>query len=87
MHSLPLTDPDPEVCLQSLRLLQSLMLEREIMSGMATDFWSSFPLSHINHLVTSCHPTLKQTAQETLESLASFANSQTTFTKKEQCLD
>ncbi|XP_056332749.1 heat shock factor 2-binding protein [Danio aesculapii] len=82
-----LEDPDPEVCLQSLRLIQSLILEREIMPGMATDFRRSFPLSRINHLVSSCHPTLKQTAQETLEDLASLTNSQTTFTEKEQCLD
>uniref|UniRef100_A0A671KF10 Heat shock factor 2-binding protein-like n=1 Tax=Sinocyclocheilus anshuiensis TaxID=1608454 RepID=A0A671KF10_9TELE len=64
-----LEDPDPEVCLQSLRLLQSLLLEREVMSHMTTDFRSSFPLSRIHHLASSRHPALKQTAQETLEDL------------------
>uniref|UniRef100_A0A672SAV1 Heat shock transcription factor 2 binding protein n=1 Tax=Sinocyclocheilus grahami TaxID=75366 RepID=A0A672SAV1_SINGR len=64
-----LEDPDPEVCLQSLRLLQSLLLEREVMSHMTTDFRRSFPLSRIHHLASSRHPALKQTAQETLEDL------------------
>uniref|UniRef100_A0A673J3K7 Heat shock factor 2-binding protein-like n=1 Tax=Sinocyclocheilus rhinocerous TaxID=307959 RepID=A0A673J3K7_9TELE len=79
-----LEDPDPEVCLQSLRLLQSLLLEREVMSHMTTDFRSSFPLSRIHHLASSRHPALKQTAQETLEDLASFTNSQTKDSEKEQ---
>uniref|UniRef100_A0A672SAR4 Heat shock transcription factor 2 binding protein n=1 Tax=Sinocyclocheilus grahami TaxID=75366 RepID=A0A672SAR4_SINGR len=79
-----LEDPDPEVCLQSLRLLQSLLLEREVMSHMTTDFRRSFPLSRIHHLASSRHPALKQTAQETLEDLASFTNSQTKDSEKEQ---
>ncbi|XP_051758584.1 heat shock factor 2-binding protein isoform X2 [Ctenopharyngodon idella] len=79
-----LEDPDPEVCLQSLRLLQSLLLERDIMSHMTTDFLCSFPLNRIHHLASSCHPALKQTAQETLEDLASFTNTQAKVTEKEQ---
>ncbi|XP_067261110.1 heat shock factor 2-binding protein [Chanodichthys erythropterus] len=79
-----LEDPDPEVCLQSLRLLQSLLLERDIMSHVTTDFLSSFPLHRIHHLASSCHSALKQTAQETLEDLASFTNTQTKVTEKEQ---
>ncbi|XP_018963730.1 heat shock factor 2-binding protein-like [Cyprinus carpio] len=79
-----LEDPDPEVCLQSLRLLQSLLLEREVMSHITTDFLSSFPLRCIHHLASSRHPALKQTAQETLEDLASFTNSQTKDSEKEQ---
>ncbi|XP_016411196.1 heat shock factor 2-binding protein-like [Sinocyclocheilus rhinocerous] len=79
-----LKDPDPEVCLQSLRLLQSLLLEREVMSHMTTDFLSSFPLSRIHHLASSCHPALKQIAQETLEDLASFTNTQTKDAVKKQ---
>ncbi|KTG38389.1 hypothetical protein cypCar_00013927 [Cyprinus carpio] len=78
-----LEDPDPEVCLQSLRLLQSLLLEREVMSHMTTDFLSSFPLSRIHHLASSRHPALKQIAQETLEDLASFTNTQTKDPVKE----
>ncbi|KTG40495.1 hypothetical protein cypCar_00020150 [Cyprinus carpio] len=79
-----ITNPDPEVCLQSLRLLQSLLLEREVMSHITTDFLSSFPLRCIHHLASSRHPALKQTAQETLEDLASFTNSQTKDSEKEQ---
>lgn len=79
-----LEDPDPEVCLQSLRLLQSLLLEREVMSHIKTDFLRSFPISRIHHLASSRHSALKQTAQETLEDLASFTNSQTKDSEKEQ---
>ncbi|KAK2908893.1 hypothetical protein Q8A67_004730 [Cirrhinus molitorella] len=79
-----LEDPDPEVCLQSLRLLQSLLLEREVMSHMTTDFLTSFPLSRIHHLASSGHPALKQTAQETLEDLASFTNTQTKDSEKQE---
>ncbi|XP_059410107.1 heat shock factor 2-binding protein-like isoform X2 [Carassius carassius] len=79
-----LEDPDPEVCLQSLRLLQSLLLEREVMPHITTDFLSSFPISRIHHLASSRHSALKQTAQETLEDLASFTNSQTKDSEKEQ---
>ncbi|XP_050973115.1 heat shock factor 2-binding protein isoform X2 [Labeo rohita] len=79
-----LEDPDPEVCLQSLRLFQSLLLEREVMSHMTADFLSCFPLSRIHLLASSRHPALKQTAKETLEDLASFTNTQTKDTEKEQ---
>lgn len=54
------------------------------MSHMTTDFLSSFPLSRIHHLASSRHPALKQTAQETLEDLAGFTNSQTKDSEKEQ---
>lgn len=52
------------------------------MSHMTTDFLSSFPLNRIHHLASSRHPALKQTAQETLEDLASFTN--TKVAEKEQ---
>ncbi|TRY59044.1 hypothetical protein DNTS_006176 [Danionella cerebrum] len=71
-----LEDPDAEVCLQALRLLQSLLLEREMMSQVMPEFLTSFPLSRIQHLASSKHPSLKQTAQETLDDLAGFTNIQ-----------
>ncbi|XP_051983226.1 heat shock factor 2-binding protein [Xyrauchen texanus] len=77
-----LQDRDPEVCLQALRLLQSLLLEREVMSHMASDLLSSLPLNRIRQLASSCHPALNQTAQEILEDQGSIT--QTKVTEKDQ---
>ncbi|XP_030634810.1 heat shock factor 2-binding protein [Chanos chanos] len=64
-----LDDRDSEVCLHALRLLQSLLLDQEVLIHLAPDLLESVPWSRIRQLASSRHPALRQTAQETLEDL------------------
>ncbi|XP_028837356.1 heat shock factor 2-binding protein [Denticeps clupeoides] len=66
-----LEDADAEVCLHALRLLQSLLLEDEVLAHVAPDLLTSLPLHRIRQLASSRHPALRQTAQETLDDLGS----------------
>ncbi|XP_057552117.1 heat shock factor 2-binding protein isoform X4 [Hippopotamus amphibius kiboko] len=64
-----LSDPDAEVCLHVLRLVQSVVLEPEVFSRSASEFRSSLPLQRILALAKSRNPHLQAVAQELLEDL------------------
>ncbi|XP_044298213.1 heat shock factor 2-binding protein [Varanus komodoensis] len=64
-----LNDPDPEVCLQVLRLLQSVILEPEILTKSAPEMRDSLPLPRILMLSKSRNADLQILAQELLEDL------------------
>ncbi|XP_062303535.1 heat shock factor 2-binding protein [Osmerus eperlanus] len=67
-----LEDGDQEVCLHSLRLLQSLLLEAEVVALMRPGVLDPLPLARIRQLASSRHPALRLTAQETLDDLGSL---------------
>ncbi|XP_046956275.1 heat shock factor 2-binding protein [Lynx rufus] len=62
-------DPDAEVCLHALRLVQSVVLEPEVFSKSASEFRSSLPLQRILAMAKSRNPHLQTVAQELLEDL------------------
>lgn len=62
-------DPDAEVCLHVLRLVQSVVLEPEVFSRSASEFRSSLPLQRILAMTKSRNPHLQTVAQELLEDL------------------
>ncbi|XP_045396719.1 heat shock factor 2-binding protein isoform X2 [Lemur catta] len=64
-----LADPDAEVCLHVLRLVQSVVLEPEVFSRSAAEFRSSLPLQRILAMSKSRNPHLQTAAQELLEDL------------------
>ncbi|KAH0624797.1 hypothetical protein JD844_032612 [Phrynosoma platyrhinos] len=64
-----LNDPDAEVCLHVLRLLQSVILEPEILTKSAPEMRDSLPLPRIHMLSKSRNPDLQILAQELLEDL------------------
>nr|XP_021500835.1 heat shock factor 2-binding protein [Meriones unguiculatus] len=64
-----LSDPDAEVCSHALRLIQSVVLEPEVFSKMASELRSSLPLQRILALSKSRNSHLKTAAQELLEDL------------------
>uniref|UniRef100_A0A8C6DIG4 Heat shock transcription factor 2 binding protein n=1 Tax=Moschus moschiferus TaxID=68415 RepID=A0A8C6DIG4_MOSMO len=64
-----LSDPDAEVCLHVLRLVQSVVLEPEVFSRSASEFRSSLPLQRILAMAKSRNPHLQTVAQELLEDL------------------
>ncbi|XP_053420990.1 heat shock factor 2-binding protein isoform X3 [Nycticebus coucang] len=64
-----LSDPDAEVCLHVLRLVQSVVLEPEVFSKSASEFRSSLPLQRILAMSKSRNPHLQTAAQELLEDL------------------
>ncbi|XP_026940190.1 heat shock factor 2-binding protein isoform X1 [Sagmatias obliquidens] len=64
-----LSDPDTEVCLHVLRLVQSVVLEPEVFSRMASEIRSSLPLQRILAMAKSRNPHLQAVAQELLEDL------------------
>nr|XP_060496992.1 heat shock factor 2-binding protein [Panthera onca] len=64
-----LSDPDAEVCLHALRLVQSVVLEPEVFSKSASEFRSSLPLQRILAMAKSRNPHLQTVAQELLEDL------------------
>lgn len=64
-----LSDPDTEVCLHALRLVQSVVLEPEVFSKSASEFRSSLPLQRIVAMAKSRNPHLQTVAQELLEDL------------------
>lgn len=67
-YLLPL-DPDAEVCLHVLRLVQSVVLEPEVFSKSASELRSSVPLQRILAMSKSRNPRLQTVAQELLEDL------------------
>ncbi|XP_077900855.1 heat shock factor 2-binding protein isoform X4 [Ictidomys tridecemlineatus] len=64
-----LNDPDAEVCLHVLRLVQSVVLEPEVFSKSASEFRSSLPLQRILAMSESRNTHLQTAAQELLEDL------------------
>ena len=68
-HSLSPPDPDAEVCLHALRLVQSLVLEPEVLSKSASEFRSSLPLQRILAMAKSRNHHLQTVAQELLDDL------------------
>ncbi|XP_045708566.1 heat shock factor 2-binding protein [Phyllostomus hastatus] len=64
-----LSDPDAEVCLHVLRLVQSVVLEPEVFSKSASEFQSSLPLQRILAMSRSRNARLQSVAQELLEDL------------------
>ncbi|XP_047653480.1 heat shock factor 2-binding protein isoform X7 [Phacochoerus africanus] len=64
-----LSDPDAEVCLHVLRLVQSVVLEPEVFSKSASELRSSLPLQRILAMSKSRNPRLQSVAHELLEDL------------------
>ncbi|XP_007907003.1 heat shock factor 2-binding protein isoform X2 [Callorhinchus milii] len=64
-----LEDPDAEVCLHVLRLIQSLILEPEVFSKVATQIRQSLPHRRILELANNRNPDLRNTASELLEDM------------------
>ncbi|KAK1802882.1 hypothetical protein P4O66_021416, partial [Electrophorus voltai] len=67
---------DSEVCLQTLRLLQSLLVEGDVAMRLRPLLQHSLPLGRVRQLASSRHPTLSRTAQETLEDLGCLASAE-----------
>ncbi|XP_072118275.1 heat shock factor 2-binding protein [Mobula birostris] len=64
-----LEDPDAEVCLQVLRLIQSLILEPEIFSKVKAQIHQSLPQHRIRELTNNRNPNLRSIASELLEDM------------------
>nr|XP_045006042.1 heat shock factor 2-binding protein isoform X2 [Jaculus jaculus]XP_045006043.1 heat shock factor 2-binding protein isoform X2 [Jaculus jaculus]XP_045006045.1 heat shock factor 2-binding protein isoform X2 [Jaculus jaculus] len=64
-----LSDPDAEVCLHALRLVQSVVLEPEVFSKLASEFRSSLPTQRILAMSKSRNSQLQTAARELLEDL------------------
>ncbi|XP_078512526.1 heat shock factor 2-binding protein isoform X2 [Lissotriton helveticus] len=67
--TLLLHDPDAEVCLHTLRLLQSVILEPEVFTKMTPSLQESLPLQRITEFSKGRHKEVKSLAQELLEDL------------------
>uniref|UniRef100_A0A3B1J8T8 Heat shock transcription factor 2 binding protein n=1 Tax=Astyanax mexicanus TaxID=7994 RepID=A0A3B1J8T8_ASTMX len=83
IHTL-LKDQDSEVCLQALRLLQSLLVESEVVVQFTPDLLRSLPTGRIRQLTSSRHTVLSQTAKEALEDLERLTSTQKSATEKKQ---
>ncbi|KAK3530485.1 hypothetical protein QTP86_024395 [Hemibagrus guttatus] len=79
-----LEDQDIEVCLQALRLLQSLLVEGDILAQISPGLQSSLPVERISQLASGRHSALRQTAQELLEDIKCLTKTRHTATEKEQ---
>lgn len=64
-----LSDPDTEVCLHALRLLQSVLLEPEVLARSGAEVRDSLPLQRIIALSQSRHAELQALAKELLDDL------------------
>ncbi|ELK08468.1 Heat shock factor 2-binding protein [Pteropus alecto] len=64
-----LSDPDAEVRLHVLRLVQSVVLEPEVVARSGPELRSSLPLQRIRALSESRNPRLQAAARELLEDL------------------
>ncbi|CAL8291265.1 unnamed protein product [Lota lota] len=64
-----LEDKDMDVCLHSLRILQSVLLEEEVVTMMAAALLHSPCLEYVGRLTTTQQPALRQTACDTLEDI------------------
>lgn len=69
LFSPSLLDPDPEVCLHVLRLLQSVILEPEVLAKSAAKIRDTMPLSRILMLSKCRNGDLQVLAQELLEDI------------------
>ncbi|XP_075999915.1 heat shock factor 2-binding protein [Genypterus blacodes] len=67
-----LEDGDWEVCLHSLRLLQSALLEEEMPTSLASSLLDPSLLARVSQLTSGMQPTLRLAAQQTLEDLQAF---------------
>lgn len=72
------------MCLQALRLLQSLLVEGEVVAQLTLDLLRSLPMGRIRQLTSSRHAALSQTARETLEDLERLAKNESRPIVKEQ---
>ncbi|MCI4393685.1 hypothetical protein PGIGA_G00160440 [Pangasianodon gigas] len=79
-----LEDRDSEVCLQALRLLQSLLVEGELLAQINPDLQLSLPVERIRQLASSRHAALRQTAQEMLEDIKCVTKTCHRTSEKEQ---
>ncbi|KAM6291932.1 heat shock factor 2-binding protein isoform 3-T3 [Porphyrio hochstetteri] len=64
-----LNDPDTEVCLHALRLLQSVILEPEVLAKSASEMRDTLPFQRIMALSRSRNADLQALAKEILEDL------------------
>ncbi|XP_066478201.1 heat shock factor 2-binding protein isoform X2 [Tiliqua scincoides] len=64
-----LNDPDPEVCLHVLRLLQSVILEPDVFTKSASELRDTLPFTRIVMLSKSRNTDLQMLAQDLLEDL------------------
>lgn len=64
-----LTDGDWEVCLHSLRLLQSVLLEEEVLLPLGSSLLDPDLQARVSQFTSSVKPSLRQAAQQTLEDL------------------
>ncbi|KAM6958261.1 heat shock factor 2-binding protein [Tautogolabrus adspersus] len=68
-----LDDGDWEVCLHSLRLLQSVLLEEELLLLLGSSLLDPELQARVSGLTSSKQPSLRVTAQQTLEDLQALA--------------
>lgn len=78
------SDRDSEVCLQALRLLQSLLLEGDVLAQISPNLQRSLPVERIHQLASSRHSALRQTAHEMMEDIKCLTKTQKTTSEKEQ---
>ncbi|XP_062236704.1 heat shock factor 2-binding protein isoform X2 [Platichthys flesus] len=71
-----LNDGDWEVCLHSLRLLQSVLLEEEAPLLLGSSLLDPELLARLSHLTSSTKPSLREAAQQTLEDLHALQQGQ-----------
>ncbi|XP_029372394.1 heat shock factor 2-binding protein isoform X2 [Echeneis naucrates] len=64
-----LNDGDWEVCLHSLRLLQSLLLDEEVLILLGSSLLAPDLQARVSQLVSSVEPSLRLAAQQTLEDM------------------
>ncbi|KAJ3584633.1 hypothetical protein NHX12_015128 [Muraenolepis orangiensis] len=64
-----LEDKDPDVCLHSLRVLQSVLLEEEAATSMGPALLHSPCLEYVGRLTSRQQPALRQTARDTLDDI------------------
>ncbi|KAM9835840.1 heat shock factor 2-binding protein [Aulostomus maculatus] len=71
-----LDDGDWEVCLHSLRLLQSVLLEEEALLLLGSSLTNPDLQALVSRLTSSTHPSLRLAAQQTLEDLQALPQGQ-----------
>ncbi|XP_053272791.1 heat shock factor 2-binding protein [Pleuronectes platessa] len=71
-----LNDGDWEVCLHSLRLLQSVLLEEEALLLLGSSLLDPDLQARVSHLTSSAKPSLRAAAQQTLEDLNALQQGQ-----------
>uniref|UniRef100_A0A3B3VGJ5 Heat shock transcription factor 2 binding protein n=1 Tax=Poecilia latipinna TaxID=48699 RepID=A0A3B3VGJ5_9TELE len=71
-----LDDEDWEVCLHCLRLLQSVLLEEDVVLLLGSSLLDPELQARVGRLTSSLQPSLKATAQQTLEDLQALRSTQ-----------